>query len=84
MATYAVQPITRQGALCAQVILNRARAIEMLEKWTVGESWFAMSILVVGASFQERTALGELAVAEVFFNRRDAIRFVSQLLESEQ
>ncbi len=84
MATYAVQPITRHGALCAQVILNHARTVEWLQKWTVGELWFAVSILVVGGSFQERTALGELAVADVFFNRASALRFVNQLQAKEE
>lgn len=85
MATYAIQFITREGGIAAQSIVNHARAHAILDAWrNQGPGTFAVSILIVGASFKERTTLGELAVADVFFNRRDALRFINQLQEQQQ
>lgn len=83
MATYALQFLTRDGSICGQHVLNYSRALYTLQSWTVNSDQFAVSILIVGASFPERTALGDLAVADVFFNRRDALQFVNKLQEKQ-
>lgn len=84
MATYAVQFITSEGALEGQTITNRVRALEMVELWEPRPLAPAVALMIVGGNFQERTALGDLAVADVFFNRRDAVRFLNRLTEKQQ
>lgn len=83
MATFALQYITRDGGIAGQSIVNHNRACAILSAWAPGPGNFAVSILIVGSSFQERTALGELAVSDVFFNRRDALRYVNQIQEKQ-
>lgn len=85
MATYAYQFITQQGAVCgSQRVTNRDRMVRVLEEWAPKPDAFAVVLLIVGGSFKERTQLGELAVSDVFFNRRNALRFVNQLAVEEQ
>jgi hypothetical protein len=81
VATYAYQFITQSGAVAgSQRVTNLAHMQAALLDWTVSPDRFAISILIVGGNYQERCTLGELAVADVFFNRRDATRFVNKLV----
>lgn len=82
MATYAVQFITSNGALCGQTITNRTRAVELVNNSWSGTN-IAVSILVVGGSFKERTRLGDLAVSDVFFQRKPALEFLNKLGEED-
>ena len=84
MATYAVQFLTSDGALCGQVIMNRARAVQRIEAWMPQASEYAVAILIVGSSFKERSQLGDFAVSDVLYHRRDALRFLNVLADEEQ
>lgn len=82
MATYAVQFVTKQGALCKQVITNRGRAMSHIENalWVnVG----CLVIVVTANSGKERLDLRGVAVSQVFHERARAMEWLKTMLSEE-
>lgn len=87
MATYAVQFITRDGALCAQHILNRGKAMLLVQSeagWLEdGQARRCVVIVVTANSAMERLKLRATAVSQVFHERARAIEWLKQLGEEQ-
>jgi hypothetical protein len=82
MATYAVQLITKQGALCAQTITNRGRAMATVES----SSWHDVAcvvIVVTANSSMERLKMRATAVSQVFHERGRAMDWLRKLGEDD-
>ena len=80
MATYAVQFITREGALCGQLITNRPRAMLAVSD----HPWVNVGCVVIVAtanSSMERLKMKGTAVAQVFHERVRAMDWLKSQVE---
>ncbi len=83
MATYAIQHVTKEGALCGQTITNRARAMLLVQD-TLWVNVSCVVIVVTANSSLERLKMRATAVAQVFHERGRAMDWLKQLLTDEE
>jgi flagellar biosynthesis/type III secretory pathway ATPase len=84
MATYAVQFVTRDGALCGQTITNRGRAILLIAgpDWTTRQARCVV-IVVTANSSMERFKMKATAISQVFHERGRAMDWLKSLGEEQ-
>lgn len=83
MATYTVQFVTKQGAMCTQTITNRARAMLLVQDGEWGSGVGCVVLVIAANSGQERIRLKGVAVSQVFHERVRAIEWLKQQLGEE-
>lgn len=85
MATYAVQFITKEGAICGQTITNRGRALLLADgpRWTT-ERAACVIITITANSQMERIKLRATAVSQVFHERKRAVEWIKTQLSDEE
>lgn len=78
MATYAVQYITREGAICDQTITNRTRAMVLV----LDGDWLNIGCVVItvaAGNARERLKMKGVAVSQVFHEKTRAMDWLKQL-----
>lgn len=82
MATYAVQYVTRDGALAGQTITNRARAMRLVQE-TVWLNMGCVIIVVTANSTAERLKMRAIATSQVFHEQGRAMAWLKELGEEQ-